>query len=124
MDQQGAQIAVSTFSDAEQSGAAAARSLFGHKAKPRRELTPILEGASVADRGDKRSRRHRTNPFDLAETLADLAVAIEFSDLSVVASNPHIQFGQFFPQLCHKPPDKMIESAVFIVVDEKKGLSH
>jgi hypothetical protein len=60
------------------SGAAAARSLFGHKAKPRRELTSVLEGASVADRGDKRSRRHRTDPFDLAETLADLAVAIEW----------------------------------------------
>src|SRR5580692_9276741 len=62
-------------------------SLLGHKAKPRRELTPILEGASVTDRGDQRCRRHRVDPFDLAETLADLAVAIELSDLSVVTGS-------------------------------------
>ena len=72
-----AQIAISPFTDAESSGAATARSLLGHKAKPRRELTPILEGASVTDRGDQRCRRHRADPFDFAEALADLAVAIK-----------------------------------------------
>jgi hypothetical protein len=52
---------------------ASARSLFGHKAEPRRELTPVLEGACVTG-------SHRADPFDLAETLTDLAVAIELSD--------------------------------------------
>src|SRR5580704_5554744 len=90
-------------------------SLLGHNAKPRRELTPILEGASVTDRGDQRCRRHRADPFDLAETLADLAVAI---DLSVVTPNPRIQFGQLFPQLCHQRANQGIENAVLIVAND------
>jgi hypothetical protein len=36
--------------------------------------------ASVADRSDQRCRRHRADPFDVAKTLADLAVAIELSE--------------------------------------------
>jgi hypothetical protein len=93
-------------------GASAARSLFGHKAKPRRKLTPVLKRAPVADRSDQRYRRHRADAFDLAETLADLAVAIELSDLSIITRNPRIQFDQFFLQLSHKCPNDVIESAV------------
>ncbi|MFZ3327369.1 MAG: hypothetical protein WA231_16475 [Methylocella sp.] len=44
----------------------------------------------------------RADPFDLAETLADLPVAIELSDLSIVTRNPRIHFDQFFPQLSYK----------------------
>jgi hypothetical protein len=59
-------------------------------------------------RGDQRRRRHWADPFDFAETLADLAVAIELSDLSVVTRNPRIEFGQFFPQLSHERANKGI----------------
>jgi hypothetical protein len=101
-------------------GASAARSLFGHKAKPRRKLTPVLKRAPVADRSDQRYRRHRADAFDLAETLADLAVAIELSDLSIVTRNPRIQFDQFFLQLSHKCPNDVIESAVVIGADDPR----
>src|SRR5271156_3089971 len=57
---------------------------------------------------------HRADPFDLAETLADHAVAIELSDLSVVTCNPRIEFGQLFPQLCHQRANQGIENAVLI----------
>jgi hypothetical protein len=50
--------------------------------------------------------------------IADLAVAIELSDLSVVTRNPCIQFDQFFPQLSHKRANKAVESAVLIVADD------
>jgi hypothetical protein len=62
----------------------------------------------------KRSRTDRADPFDLAETLADLAVAVELSNLSIVIRNPRIQFDQFFLQLSHKCPNDVIESAVVI----------
>jgi hypothetical protein len=47
-----------------------------------------------------------------------LAVAIELSDLSVVTSNPRIQFGQLFPQLCHQRANQGIENAVLIVAND------
>ena len=92
--------------------------MLGHKAKPCCELTPGPERASVADRNYQRCRRHRADPFDLAETLADPAVAIEVSDLSVVTCNPRIQFGQLFPQLCHQRANQGIENAVLIVAND------
>ena len=88
--------------------------------KARRKLTPVLERASVADRSDQRCRRHRADPFDLAETLADLAVAIELSDLSIVTRNPRIQFDQFFLQLSHECPNDVIESAAVIGADNSR----
>jgi hypothetical protein len=69
-------------------------------------LTPILERASVPNLGDQRCRRHRADALDLAEPLADLAVAIGLSDLSIVTRNPSIEFRQFFPQLPMSAPTK------------------
>jgi hypothetical protein len=85
---------------------AAVRSLFGHKAKPRRELKPVLERASVADRSDQ------GDSFDLGETLADLVFAIELSDLLIVTRNPRIHFDQLFPQLSYKQAKRGIRGSV------------
>ena len=79
-----------------------------------------MKRAAVADRSDKRCRRHRADPFDLAETLADLAVAIELPDLSVVTCNPRIQFGQLFPQLSHQRANLGVESAALIVANDPR----
>jgi hypothetical protein len=94
-----------------------------HQAKPGGKLTSVLERASVANGGDQRCRRHRADPFDLAETLADLAVAIELSDLSLVTGNPRIKFDQFFPQLSHQRVDKRIGSVVLNVPDDPRQSS-
>ena len=55
--------------------------------------------------------------------MADLAIAIELSDLSVVTRNPRIQFDEFFPQLSHKRANQGIESAVLIVADDPRQSS-
>ena len=59
--------------------------------------------------------------IDLAKTLADLAVAIELSDFSVVTHNPRVQFGQSFPQLSHQRANHGIESAVLIVAEPRQS---
>ena len=46
-----AQVGVAVFGDATEDRSVPCRHLLGHKAKPRRELTPVLEGASVGREG-------------------------------------------------------------------------
>jgi hypothetical protein len=41
MDEQGAQVTISTFTDTDQSGAPPARSLLGYKPEPGSELTAV-----------------------------------------------------------------------------------
>ena len=91
-----------------------------HKAKPRRKVTPVLELASVANRGDRRSRRHRADPFDLAETLADLAVAREPSDLSLVTGSRPIRASSSVTSSRSSAISAPIQSAVLIVAAEPR----
>ena len=77
-------------------------------------MTPVLEIPSVANRGARRCRCHRADAFDLAETLADLAVARELS------GDPCIHLGQFFPQLRNQFADKGMQSAVLTVAADPR----
>jgi D-xylose transport system permease protein len=68
------QIAIFVFTDAKLSGAAAARSVFGHRFKPRRELTPALEGASSPIVTAAVTISYRAMPFPVLILLAVVAV--------------------------------------------------
>ena len=51
-----AQIAISTFADAEQTSSTSTRSLLGHEAKPSGELAAILEALSITNCRHQRRR--------------------------------------------------------------------
>src|SRR5262252_9549651 len=80
MDQQGAQVAIATFADAEQAITAATGPLLGYQPEPGGELATILEAFPITDRGHQRRRAQRANALDLAETLTKLTAAVEFAD--------------------------------------------
>ena len=50
MDQQGAQVAIATFTEAEQAITAAAGPLLGYEPEPGGELAAILEALPITDR--------------------------------------------------------------------------
>ena len=76
VDEQGAKIAISTLTDAQQPRSATTRSLFRDKPDPCRKLSPILEAFSITRGCDKCGCRDRSNSFDLAEALTCLAHSI------------------------------------------------
>jgi hypothetical protein len=58
-------------------------------------LTPVLECGSVADCRYQCCRRYRPDTLDLAEALADFALAVDFADLLVITRDPRLQIGRF-----------------------------
>jgi hypothetical protein len=58
------QIAIPAFTDPEEPRFAACRVFAGDEAELRRQLAAVLELGHVADRGDERGGRHRTDPRD------------------------------------------------------------
>jgi hypothetical protein len=76
VDEQGAKIAISTLTDAQQPRSATTRSLFRDKPDPCRKLSPILEAFSITRGCDKCGCRDRSDSFDLAEALTCLAHSI------------------------------------------------
>ena len=95
MDHQGAQIAIAAFADAKQLSSTPTRPLLGDKPQPRGELAAILEARSISYRGNQRRCCHGSNTFDFPEALADLAVAIELTDLPIIKCDLTIQLDQF-----------------------------
>jgi hypothetical protein len=67
MDQQRAQVAIATFTDAEQAITAATGSPLGYQPEPGGELATILEALLITDRDQQRRRAQRANALDLAE---------------------------------------------------------
>ncbi len=96
MDQQGTQVSVSAFADPEQAGSTTTGALFGNEPKPGRKLPSVLEAGTVTDRGYKRRRRDWPDPFDFANTLAQLVGPKKVSDTLCVSCNALIQFIEFF----------------------------
>jgi hypothetical protein len=84
IDEQGAQVAISTFADTDQSGAPTTRSLLRYKPEPGSKLSTILKAFCVTYRCNESRCRHRSDTLNLADMLAILAVAIELSDPAVV----------------------------------------
>jgi hypothetical protein len=68
MDRQGAQVAIATFTDAEQAITAATGPLLGYQPGLGGELAAIFEALPITDRGHQRRRAQRANALDLAET--------------------------------------------------------
>jgi hypothetical protein len=94
MDEQRAQVTIAAFADAKRALSAAARSLPGHKPKPRGKLAAILEALSITDRSHQRCRAQRPDAFDLTETLARLAAPVQFAKPPIIGRDPPIEFAQ------------------------------
>jgi hypothetical protein len=110
MNQQGAQVAITAFADAEQSDAAAARSLFRHEPKPGGELATVLEALSITNRNHQRRRAQGADTFDVAKALTQLAAAVERADPPVVSRDPAVELGQLDPQLADECSDQIVEA--------------
>src|SRR5215831_6709472 len=94
MDQQGAQVTITTFTDAEQAITAATRSLLGYQPEPGSELATILKALPITDRGDQRRRAQRANALNLAETPTKLTAAVEFANPPIIGRDAPIELGQ------------------------------
>ena len=121
MDHQCTQISIAAFADAEQAGSPSTGALLWHQAKPGRELTAVLEAASIAYGGDQGCCRHRADAFDLAKPLALLAGTEDFPYPPVVGCNAGIKLGQLRLQFPHKRSDHLAEAVVDIPRDEGKA---
>src|SRR6516165_8774271 len=117
MDQQGAQVAIATFTDAEQAITAAAGPLLGYEPEPGGELAAILEALPITDCGHQRRRAQRANALDLAETLTNLTAAVEFADPPIIGRDAPVEVGQLLLQLANESPDQVAE-AISTVPDD------
>ena len=99
MDQQGTQVSVSAFADPKQAGSTTTGALFGNEPEPGRKLPSVLKAGTVTDSGYKRCRRYWPDPFDLANTLAQLVRPKKVWDTLCVSCNALIQFIEFFPNV-------------------------
>lgn len=109
MDQQGPQVAITTFADAEETVSTATRSLLGHEAEPGGKLATVLEAASITDRSHQRRRAQWADAFDFAETLAYLATAVAFADPPIPGRDPAIELDQLNLQLANQTSDQVAE---------------
>ncbi|WP_245243269.1 hypothetical protein [Pararhodobacter sp. SW119] len=108
MDQQRANVAVSPLADPEQPGLSAARNLPGHQTQPSSKVPAVPETAPVADCGDQRRRRDRTDPLDLSDALTRRVAAEEGPDPAVVRGNAPIEFSEFLVNVPHKVPEHVV----------------
>src|SRR6056297_2026019 len=83
--------------------------LLWHQAQPSSKLAAISKAGFIANCGDERRCGDRTDPFNLADTLAHLIGTVEAFDPLIVASEACIQFGQLLPDVAQhldKEPTK------------------
>jgi hypothetical protein len=70
MDEDLAQVAVASFTDAGQLRIAAGRALLRHQTHPGGKLSPLMESSTVAYRSHNRGCDQRADVRDLPEPLA------------------------------------------------------
>jgi hypothetical protein len=103
MNQQGSQVGIPAFADAQQGGLAAAGVLLGHQAQPGGQLPAIRKSLCITDRGDERTRGDRANARNLCQLLAGFILAVPGLDLAFQFKHLAIQFleviAQAFEQL-------------------------
>src|SRR5262249_44438817 len=121
--QQGAQVAITTFTDAEQAITAATGSLLGYQPEPGSELATILEALPITDRGDQRRRAQRANALNLAETPTKLTAAVEFANPPIIGRDAPIELGQLLLQLANESPDQVAEAISTVPDDISKVLT-
>ena len=102
MNQQGAQVPVPSFANAEEALSTATRSLLGHKPEPRRKLTAIFEASSITDSSHQRRCAQWADAFNLTEPLAQLATTIKLADSSIPGCNPAVELGQLHLKLVNE----------------------
>ena len=94
---------------------------FGTRPSRSRELTAVLEAASIAHGGDQGCCRHGADAFDLAKPLARLAGTEDFLYPPVIGCNAGIKLCQLRLQAPHERSDHLAETVVDVSHDYGKA---
>jgi len=102
MHEESSQVAVSTFTDAQQFLLAASRVLPRYQSQPGGERTALRELCSAADRCHNGSRCHRSDTGNRHQAATVFALARRPRDHRVGFIDPALQLPQFTLQLCQQ----------------------
>jgi hypothetical protein len=115
------QVSIAPFADAEQAGPPSTGSLLGYQTKPSRELSAVLETASIAHGGDQGCCCHRSDAFDFAEPLALLTRTEDFPYPPVIGCNAGIKLGQLLLQFPHERSEHLAEAVIDVSYDDREA---
>src|SRR5262249_34851440 len=105
MDEQRAQINVTTLTDPQQCRFAAAGMLSRHQSDPRRHLPPVVEAPCVSDGGHQCAGAQGSDTGDLLKLLAQLAAAMPRLDLRFELPDLAIELLEVVQQSLHQRPE-------------------
>jgi len=113
VDQEGPDVSISAFGDAEETRSPATRVVPWHKTKPGRELTAIAERGGIAGRRDKRGGGQGAYTLNALETSACFTVFAEPPDPLVIGTNPVVSSHKLVLKIQNERPDQWIEWNLF-----------
>src|SRR5262245_65079963 len=106
MNEQRAQINITTLTDPQQCRFAAAGMLSRHQSNPRRHLPPVVEAPCVSDGGHQCAGAQGSDPGDLLKLLAQLATAMPSLDLRFELADLAIELLEVVQQSLHQMPER------------------
>ncbi len=109
MDQEGSDISVAAFGDAEQARSSATRMVSRHETKPGGKLTTIPERGGIASRRDKRGSGQGSDPLDAFEPSAYFTGFAELLDPAVIDTDPLVSHNKLVLKVQNQRSGQWIE---------------
>jgi hypothetical protein len=109
MDQEGSDISVAAFGDAEQARSPATRALPWHETKPGRKLTTIPVRGGIASRRDKRGSGQGSDPLDAFEPSACFAGFAKLLDPAVIGTDSVVSHNKLVLKVQNERPGQWVE---------------
>src|SRR5262249_34129578 len=124
MNEQRAQIDVTTLTDPQQCRFAAAGMLSRHQSDPRRHLPPVVEAPCVSDGGHQCAGAQGSDTGDLLELLAQRTAAMPRLDLRFEFADLAIELLEVVQQALHQMPERCRQLVSRILEDLWHALPH